>query len=203
MRTSDSPFVADWFVVSLRWLALLGLAVSLALGGQLLALPNLLLLCLAFWNIALTVLAGLNHRLARHREISLAADLLVAGLFFWLQGGFSGPAAWVAVLPVLSAALYFEMRGALVAAGVMAFVQFAVTSLVAPSLESLLIAAGAALVTLLLSGVFGYLSKKVISDIRRIRQAQMEAQQERQRVENERLRAIYNLTSTLTAPLNY
>ncbi len=43
MRTSDSPFVADWFIVSLRWLVLLGLIVSLSLGGQLLILPNVIL----------------------------------------------------------------------------------------------------------------------------------------------------------------
>ena len=35
MRTYDSPYVADWFAISLRWIALVGLLVSLALGGWL------------------------------------------------------------------------------------------------------------------------------------------------------------------------
>ena len=74
MRTSESPFIADWFTVSLRWLFLLGLTLSLALGERLLSLPNLLLVVLACWNIGLTLLVGLDHRLPRHREISLGAD---------------------------------------------------------------------------------------------------------------------------------
>jgi hypothetical protein len=55
MRTSDSPYVADWFIVSLRWLVLLGLSISLSLGGQLLAWPNAILIGLVIWNIVLTI----------------------------------------------------------------------------------------------------------------------------------------------------
>ncbi len=97
MRTSDSPFIADWFIVSLRWLVLLGLIISLSLGGQLLVLPNAILIGLAGWNIVLTLLAGLNLRMTRHREISLGVDLLTAGLYFILAGGFSSPAFWIII----------------------------------------------------------------------------------------------------------
>jgi hypothetical protein len=84
MRASDSPFITDWFLVTLRWLFLLGLILSLALGGQLFILPNLLLIALAGWNIAMTLLVALNDRLVRHREINLGIDLVIAGLYYLL-----------------------------------------------------------------------------------------------------------------------
>jgi len=203
MRASDSPFIADWFVVSLRWLVLLGLITSLSLGGQLLVLPNVLLIGLAGWNIALTLLAGLNRRLARHREISLGVDLLVAGLYFVLAGGFASPAFWIIVLPLLTAAIYFEVMGAFVSATLMMVVQIGMTILQTLAPFALLILGASVFLTFLIAGVFGYLSMRLIQTIRRARQSQSEAQQKKQRVENDRLRAIYGLTSSLTSTLNY
>ncbi|HEY5269945.1 MAG TPA: GAF domain-containing sensor histidine kinase [Anaerolineales bacterium] len=203
MRASDSPFVADWFIVSLRWLVLLGLTISLSLGGQLLALPNVLLICLAGWNITLTLLAGLSRRLVRHREISLGIDLLAAGLYFFLAGGFTSPAFWIIVLPLLTAALYFEVVGAFVSATIMAVVQIGITVRQTLAPIALLILGTSVFLTFLIAGVFGYLSMRFIQTNRRSRQFQSEALQKKQRVENDRLRAFYGLTSTLTATLNY
>jgi signal transduction histidine kinase len=203
VRTSDSPFVADWFAVSLRWLALLGLTISIARGGDLTAAPGLLLVVLAVWNLVLTVLAGLNRRLARHREISLGIDLAAAAVYFFLQGGFSGPAAWIVFVPLFSAALYFEMRGALIAAVILAAVQAGVTVSQTRETKALLFAGGAILLTFGLAALFGFLSERVIADIRRMRSLQQDDEQRRLRVENERLRAVYSLTSTLMTTLNY
>ncbi len=203
MRASDSPFIADWFVVSLRWLVLLGLTISLSLGGQLLVLPNALLIGLAGWNIALTLLAGLNRRLVRHREISLGVDLLAAGLYFALAGGFASPAFWIIILPLLTAALYFEVMGAFISATLMMVVQIGITVLQTLAPFALLILGVSVFLTFLIAGVFGYLSMRLIQTIRRSRQSLSEAQQKKQRVENDRLRAIYRLTSTLTSSLNY
>ncbi len=203
MRTSDSPYVADWFIVSLRWLVLLGVTVSLALGGRLLVLPNVLLIGLAGWNIVLTLLAGLNRRLARHREISLGIDLLAVGLYFYLAGGFSNPAFWVIILPLLTAALYFEVIGAFVSAALMILVEIGTTILQSQALLSMLILGASVFITFLIAGVFGFFSMRLIQTIRRTRLTLSEAQQKKQRVENDRMRAIYGLTSTLTATLNY
>ena len=35
MRTFDTPYIADWYAISLRWLTLLGMVVSLAMGDML------------------------------------------------------------------------------------------------------------------------------------------------------------------------
>ena len=210
MRASDSPYVTDWFIVSLRWLVLLGATISLSLGGQLLVLQNALLIGLAGWNIALTLLAGLNRRLKRHREISLGVDLLVAGLYFALAGGFASPAFWIIVLPLLNAAIYYEMMGAFVSATLMTVVQIGITVLKTLAPLALLILGTSVFLTFLIAGVFGYLSMRLVQMIRLTQQSQTEAQQNKLRAENDtlratnnRLRAIYGLTSTLTATLNY
>lgn len=210
MYASDSPFIADWFAVSLRWLAMLGLTVSLALGDALLSPAGLVLAVLTVWNLALTTLAGLNRRLNRHRQAGVSVDLAAAMALFVLQGGFSGPAWWVVIVPILSSTLYFEWKGALLASGLMASMQIAVTGLLTPQNLLHWVTFGSVLLTLLLGMVFASLSRKLIEQLRLMRKKQIEAREKQiearaklQRVENERLRAIYNLTATLTGTLNY
>ena len=116
MHTFDTPYVADWYAVSLRWLTLLGMIVSLAIGGTLLDVAVWPLGALVFWNMTMTTFAGLNSRMAYHRQISLAIDVLMTGVFFWLQGGMFGPALWAGLLPILIGAIYFELWGALLVA---------------------------------------------------------------------------------------
>jgi signal transduction histidine kinase len=203
MRTTDSPYITDWFAVSIRWLFLLGLTISLSVGGNLLVLPNILLIGLACWNIVLTLLTGFNRRLAFHREIGLGVDIVFATAYFALAGGYTNPAFWIVFLPLITSALYFELIGALITAVLMTAAQVAVTISHTFSPVTLLILGVSSLFTLLVAGVFGYISVQLVQTIRRNRQAQQEAQQKKLGMENERLRAIYSLTSTLLATLNY
>jgi len=203
MRSYESPYIADWFAISLRWLALLGLTISLAQANQLHMPRNLLLVILGAWNLVLTFIAGTNRRLNHHRQISLAIDLIAGGFFFWLQGGLSGPAFWVGVIPVLSGAIYFELGGALLVATVMAILQVTSTFMQYPAVPALLISSVGVSLTLGLGYIFGILGKGSIQTLRQIRQKNQEIKQNERQIENERLRAIYDLTSTLAATLNY
>jgi signal transduction histidine kinase len=139
----------------------------------------------------------------RHREISLAIDLAAAGIYFFLQGGYFGPGAWVLVLPLFSAALYFELRGALTAAGVLGGVQILTTLIQTRQPAALLFCGTAILVTTILSLLLGLLCRQVIASVRVLRKAQQEKDGARTRVENERLRAVYDLTATLMSTLSY
>lgn len=203
MRKYESPYIADWFAISLRWLALLGLTISLAEGNQLHMPRNLLLVVLGVWNLVLTFIAGTNRRLNFHRQISLAIDLLAGGFFFWLQGGLGGPAYWVGVIPILTAAIYFEMMGALVVGMVMVILQVISTFLHYSLIHALVISIIGGVITLVLSYIFGLLGNGAIQTLRKIRLMNQENQENEHKIENERLRAIYNLTSTLAASLNY
>ncbi|HTX92058.1 MAG TPA: GAF domain-containing sensor histidine kinase [Anaerolineales bacterium] len=203
MRSSDSPFITDWFTVSLRWLALLGLVISLSLGGGLFSPVNILLVAWGSWNIILTVLTGLNRRFRFHRLVGLSLDVVFAGAYFFLSGGFATPVFWVVYLPLFTAALYYEWRGSLITATLLTALQIAVVVSQPLSTTALIFVIGSSVFTFLLALGFGYIGVQLIRTIRRSRQAQLEAQQKKLRVENERLRAIYSLTSTLLATLNY
>jgi signal transduction histidine kinase len=203
MKSSETPFLTDWLVVSLRWLAVIGLLLSLSLGNALLAWPTLLLAGLVFWNVVQTVLTGLNRRIKYHRQISVGVDLLVAALFFVTAGGYQSPAFWIIFLPLMSASLYFEVRGVLVAVFLMSAVQLVVTLTQSIEFLALLILGSSIFVTIVAAVVFGVLSTRLIKLIRSSRQVEQEAQSKKMRVEHERLRAIYSLTSTLTGTLNY
>jgi len=203
MRKFDSPYVADWYVISLRWLAIVGLTIALSRGSQFTSLVGITLAALALWNTMLTVLAGVNRRFTRHRELSVVVDLLGAMLIFWLQGGFVGPASWTFVMPIFSAALYFEWRGVFSAVAVLAIYQVALTYFFLHSLVAQLISAGFIIAMLLLGALFATLSRALISQLRLSRTTQIEAHEKQQQLENKRLRAIYNLTATINATLNY
>jgi signal transduction histidine kinase len=201
MRTFETPYVADWFAISLRWAAIVGLVVSLALGDALTITLTWPLALLIVWNMSMTVLASLNTRLPYHRQLNLAADILVGGIFFWVQGGLEGPASWVGLLSILTGAAYYELAGALAAACFFAFLAFATMhfSVSASSPLTLIWIAG----VLGLGGIFGFLGTQLMKRLRARRQGWLEAEERKRNFQGERLRAIYELISTLTATLSY
>jgi hypothetical protein len=109
LRKYDAPYMADWFAISLRWITLVGLIVSLGLAGKLGLFISWPLGLLIVWNLAMTAMAGMNARIAYHRFISTLVDLVLAGAFYWVQGGLRGPAVWAGLLPILTGSIYFEL----------------------------------------------------------------------------------------------
>jgi signal transduction histidine kinase len=205
MRTYDSPYVADWFVISLRWITLVGLLVSLALGGGLSLAVAWPVIVLVFWNVAMTFFAATNARLMFHRQINLGVDVVFTAIFFFLQGGLTGPAAWVSVLPVLSASVYFEVWGALGVSSLFVLLQFGSVWLETGSLAKAIsypVFIFAA-VTLALGALFGFLGQRLVVYLRKMREKHLLDDERKWHIESERMRAIYELTSTLTATLSY
>ena len=205
MRTFDTPYVADWYAISLRWLTLLGMIVSLAVGDVLFEAPVWPLIGLVFWNLVMTVFAGLNTRMPYHRYISIIVDILLAGTFFWLQGGVYGSVIWAGLLPILIGAIYFDLWGALIIAALSSVLEIANLWIWtgAFSLAFLRISIVIVGVTLGLGLLFGIISRQLVKRLRRMREARLEEEQKRIRMENERWRALYELSSTLTGTLSY
>ncbi|MBC8335645.1 MAG: GAF domain-containing sensor histidine kinase [Anaerolineales bacterium] len=200
MRKFDSPYIADWIAISLRWLILFALTMILAENNKLLALWPLFVMVL--WNLTMSVMAGLNIRLRYHRRLAVIVDLLFASLLFWTKQGFTGPVLWVGILPIVSGAIYFEIWGGLLTASVIAVVELAYAYDKMP--PSFLVKGGiVAAVTLALGLLFGFLGYKLSRNLRRNRESQQGKQRKKLGMENERLNAIYELASTLTATLNY
>ena len=120
MRKFETPYMADWFAISLRWIMLVGLIVSLGLGQKLEIILSWPLGFMIAWNLVMTMLASMNVRMTYHRRISFFVDLVLSGAFFLVQGGLQGPAFWTGLLPILTAAIYYEFFGALTAAALFA-----------------------------------------------------------------------------------
>src|SRR5512146_2724062 len=102
MRTFETPYAADWFAISLRWAAIVGLVVALGLGQELTTAQAWPLAILMVWNMAMTILASQNMRLWQHRHVNLGVDVILTAAFFWVQGGLGGPASWASLLPILT-----------------------------------------------------------------------------------------------------
>jgi len=201
MQKYETPYIADWFTISLRWAVMLGCVVSLALGGSLTLALFWPIGLMALWNMGMTVLASLNTRIKFHRQISLMVDFLLSGTFFWMQGGLAGPVGWVGLLPVLIGAVYFEYWGALISAGL--FAGLSILSAYSYLHSFPLPAMSWAGAYLVLGILFGFLGRQLTSRLHVMRQKWIEAEDKRYSIQSERLRAIYELTSTLTATLSY
>lgn len=199
MQTSRLQLTADWFSLSLRWLVLLGLAVSLAMTDDLVTLPNIIPGMLLLWNIALTLLNGLNRPIRYQGEISVAVDILTALAHFGLMGNFSAPTFWIIFYPLITAALYFGMQGALITAAVITLGQVGFTLLETHQPKTLIFPAGAALLTFALAAILGMLGKRGLAASGK----SLLRKENARRFADDRLRAVYNLTSTLTSTLNY
>ena len=203
MRRFETPYIADWFATTVRWIVLVGLIISLALRGQVNAAPLWLLAIMFIWNIAMSVMAGLSVRLRLyHRQIILAVDFLLAAIFFLLKGELAGTSIWVGILPVLLGAVYFEMWGAFLAGGVFALLQYLV-SRDSFSNNFALIASSGLVLTLFIGLIAGVLGRLGMGRLRVARRSRLDAEERLRRMESERLRAIYELTSTMTATLSY
>jgi signal transduction histidine kinase len=203
MRRFETPYIADWFATTVRWIVLVGLVISLSVGGQLNTVPLWLLTIMFIWNIAMSVMAGLSLRLRTyHRQIILGVDFLLAAIFFLLKGGLAGSSIWVGILPVLLGAVYFEMWGAFIAGGVFALLQYLV-SRESFSNDFALIASSGLVLTLLIGLIAGVLGRLGMGQLRVARRTRLDAEERLRRMESERLRAIYELTSTMTATLSY
>jgi len=203
MRRFDTPYVADWYAISMRWLTLLGMAVSLALGGILFSIAFWPIGILILWNLVMSTLAGLNARITYHRHISLGIDLLAMGAFFWLQGGFYGPVFWAGLLPILTGAIYFEYLGALIVGALFSILEIVSMGIWSISIELLQVVLAIIASTLGLSLLFGFIGHQLIERLRAMRENRVDEEQKRIRMESERWRAFYELTSTLTGTLSY
>jgi len=204
MRKFNTPYIADWFAISLRWLALMGIVVSLGLGQTLTLHLFWPLGLLTLWNLGLTVLASLNIRISYHRFVNFGVDLIFTGIFFWMQGRLDGTVWWAGILPIITGAIYFDFWGALFAACVFSvFLYITIPATGGISFQPSLLSYLATGFMLALGLLFGFSGQQLASRLRSSRSLALDAEQKIHRIENERLRAIYELTSTLSTTLSY
>ena len=201
MRRFETPDIADWFAASLRWIVLATLVVALAFRNQLDTVPFWPLTAIFVWNTIMSMLAVFSVR-ARffHRQIVLTIDVLLAAAFFWLQSRVGSTPSWVGLIPILTGAVYFEALGAFIVAPLFAIWQTVIGEGVFYSDYTFLREVSMTLLAGLIGGISG---RFLMRSLRTSRQTKLDVEERQRRMERERLRAIYELSSTLTATLSY
>ncbi len=201
MRKFETPYVADWFAASLRWIVLVSLVIALALRGELNKIPFWPLTSIFVWNTIMSLLAVFSIRTSVfHRQIVLTVDVLLAAAFFWLQSRLGSTPSWVGLIPILTGAVYFEAPGAIIVAFLFAIWQYVIGYGVFYSNLTLLREIG---ITLLTGLVGGFGAHYVVRGLRTSRRTKLDVEERNRLMESERMRAIYELSSTLTATLSY
>jgi signal transduction histidine kinase len=215
MRNSDSPYLADLFAISLRWLALFGLSISLgstgglALGanGNLIPTPLIILSLPALWNGFMSAMAILNRRLIWHRQINVALDIVISMALFIVAGGLSSGVFWVALLPLFSAAIYFEARGAILVAILVSLFQGGYTFLSATQHLNTITFGIMASFNVVTGSLVAFSSTPLIRRLRSSYQSTVgqrkESERRAQRQEHDRMRALFSMIETFSSTLNY
>jgi signal transduction histidine kinase len=203
MRKFDFPDFIEKIVISLRWLILIGLSASLVLQDAGSLPVAAILLGAAILNLWLTLRALFDRPVVAYRLLILVVDLLVANLLYYFVGVLQGTLVWSGLLPVMSAALYFETRGMLFFT-LLTILSLGFQAFLLGSPISALVSVGLASLLYLGVGVLiNFLRRRLRTAFEMSQGAQLIAQQKAERVEIDRRQAIYKLVSALSATLNY
>lgn len=183
---------------------LVGFTASLGISGSMALLPSLPLVLLIMWNLVMSALAGLNMRVSYHRPVSIFVDVVLAGAFYFMMGGLRTPAFWAGLLPVITAAIYYEIIGAFITS-----VLFSVLILYSGlSVQGDLILAGIISAgQIILSLLFGFLSQNMSGSMKENREHQKVVEEKKvvtqAAAQADRIRVIYELTQELNSTLSY
>lgn len=203
MRNVESSPLLDWIVISVHWLFLLGLTISFAVENT---LSSPLIICLsaaAFWNVLLTIMVVTSRRVWASQYVSVVIDSFFACLLFFLSGTLGGNIVWVGLIPISTAALYFQLSGGLLTAITMLVLQ-GFLALGGYEPDEMLVQLGyLTLFYLVYALLVGYISKLILIRMRNTEQSQKESEQAARREEQKRIRTIYNIISAMNASLNY
>lgn len=213
MGRSEFPYYTDLLTVLLRWLTLFGLAISMGSAGVLIrstGSPNiaaiLVLALAAVWNGLAASLSIFNRRLPNHRLLSLAMDILFGAALFVVTGSPVQSIPWVALMPILTAALYYGAAGSIGSAIFMSVFQ-AVTLFFLGDGPVTVLAISLLVFNLLAGASVALLTTSVLKRLNSIYQAQLSqrAQLARnvQQRERERMKAIFAMVETFSSTLRY
>jgi signal transduction histidine kinase len=202
MRKAEPLQLIDWLATSLRWLFLLGIILAYATAAPLNPSLQLTLALAAAWNVILTILASVSRRLPAHPYLSTIVDMLIAYAIYFLAGTVLGPVVWVGLLPLVTASLYFKLRGALVVLVINMLSQGLLALVDVPLLTALVSLAILIPIYLAVALIFSFIKQRMAGVVETTVKLQIAEQRESLRAENERHHAIFNLISALSSSLN-
>jgi signal transduction histidine kinase len=207
VKTYESPFLADWFAITLRWIILFGLTLSFALSGPLSYLIIVALVIPIIWNVFMSVMAVFNRRFVRHRMINVLFDCLSVVLLFAAGNQSANPILWAGLIAIAPAAIYYQLSGSLLVAVLVTAIETGLSAVLSPAgfdpikltiLSGLNITGGL---------IVGILSQPLIQRLRANYTALLRQRQESearvQHAERDRMKALFGMIETVSATLNY
>jgi len=207
VRKYEYPYYADWYAISLRWLGLVGGALSLVRAGIFNDILAIAILVGIIWNLACTILSVLNRRLGAHRSVNVLIDYVVTTVLFLASQGLYGPLSWIGLLNMISAGIYFGWTGSLIMAIIISMTQLLGSVWI---LHIPVVFQQAAMLigfNLLAGLVFGVLADKLYQQLREryfeVKKDRMETEEQLRLRERHRMQNLFQLVDTINASLNY
>jgi signal transduction histidine kinase len=165
--------------------------------------PVLFLLLLAGLGIiSFSVLVMLDNLTGGIRLASVTGDALFAYLLFFLAGPVSGDIGWIGLLPLITAAIYYQWVGAFILTILNMLVQAGLVYLQA-SLQDFFIFVGVLLPVYLLVGMAVAYFSQSLSRGKALLPRRPAARMAADRAARDRRRTMYDLIAALSASLNY
>lgn len=201
MRDNSPWPLADWIALGVRWAFIAGATMWLAYQNG----PDSRMLFLLFGmliiNLAATVLTAIDQTMAALRVFYFLCDIAFAQLVLF-QGNSHFNLTWLGLLPVATAALYFQWSGAILSIILNILVQAFL--LYRYHAEDLLLYLGVMLPVYLLVGLpFAMVGERVMRKVKTGAQSSPRPSSAALRKERESRKLIYDLISALSATLNY
>ena len=202
-QTSTTSLLTNWVSITLRWLTLMGIALSLSFSSRFTLAVGIVLILAALWNVWLSVWLLLKQQRFAHKLVLIAVDMLTVYVLFAMSGTLGGGLGWTGILPLITASLMYGLLGAAAVVPINLVVQ-GLLSLLAGDLYTV----GWYILTMLpiyliTGAVFGFIGQRMLRIRDEEARALVRTRLEAQRSERERSRVIYNLISTLSSSLNY
>ena len=203
MRPTKATLNVDRVNIILHWLLLTGASLVLGLAGALDQTAVWLILAAAVWTLLLTIVSLIDRRLPYHEIVTLVVDALLAVLFASLVAYRGVGFLWAGILPILTASLYHRFQGGTITSvGVILVFGILLTSQLGNA-DALTALFTPALVLGLTGMVTGMISQQVSYFVRNQQEFERTRMENEQRKERDRIRALYQVTSTLTATLHF
>jgi signal transduction histidine kinase len=200
MQAATLPFNVGVSIL-LRWILLLALCLLLVLN-LFFTLQILIVLALAgLWNVTLSVFMLQGKQFPSRQALVVLIDLAFAIALFFYSHTLLGPLAWAGLLPVASAALLFGLQPSLVLAAAITLLFAALAAIDLPLAEIPFPLAAPAIAFFLTAATCGLGAQQ--GRLRHKQQQDLESshREEADRRERERLKALYEVTSTLNSSL--
>lgn len=201
MRNGSQWPLADWIALTVRWAFIAGASLWFAYHNRLDSKVLFLMIGMLIVNLAVSVLTAANQNTIGLRVLYLLGDFAFAQLAFFL-GDAPANLAWIGLLPVATAALYFQWIGAILA--ILLSMATQVLLVYTRQTSDLLILLAVMVPLYLVVGLpFALISERAIRNAKSGNKSPPRPSGASERKDRESRKLIYDLISALSATLNY